>query len=230
MQVASREDWTKARLALLEREKAHLRERDALAAARRALPRVPVTKTYRFAGPDGALSLEDLFAGKDQLAIYHFMFATGWEEGCTSCSFWADSLNGIEAHMAARDVSLVLVSAAPFERIDRYKSRMGWSLPWVSTEGSDFNRDFGVAFDAEAFAAGTHVYNYRQGGFPAPEAPGLSTFERGSDGGIYHVYSTYARGIDSLNAAYQLLDLTPRGRNEDDLPSTMAWLRRRDQY
>ncbi len=230
METASRDDWTVARLALLEREKAHLRERDALAKSRQALPRVRISRTYRFTGPDGLLSLDDLFAGCSQLAVYHFMFASDWEEGCASCSFWADSLNGSEAHLRARDVSLVMVSAAPFEKLAGYKARMGWALPWVSTDGSDFNRDFGVAFDPEEFAAGTHTYNYTQGKFPAPEAPGLSTFQRDADGTVYHVYSTYARGIDSLNVAYQLLDLAPEGRNEGPASPPMAWLRRRDQY
>ncbi len=230
METASREDWLTARLALLEREKAHLKERDALAKARRALPRVPITKPYQFTGPDGPVSLGDLFAGCTQLAVYHFMFAPDWEEGCISCSFWADSLNGTEVHLRARDLSLVLVSAAPFAELARYRKRMGWTLPWVSTDGSDFNRDFGVAFDEEAFAAGTHVYNYAQGKFPAAEAPGLSTFQKDGDGQVHHVYSTYARGIDSLNAAYQTLDLAPLGRNEGPSCPPMSWLRRRDGY
>ena len=228
--MTSRDDWMTARLELLEREKAHLRESDELARARRALPRVKIDADYRFTGPDGEETLGELFAGRGQLAVYHFMFGADWEEGCPSCSFWGDGLNGLEVHLAARDVTLVLASTAPYEVLEAYRQRMGWTLKWVSSAGSSFNADFGVSFTPEELEAGTQVYNYRKQGFSGSEAPGFSSFSRGEDGDVYHHYSTYARGLESFNAAYRLLDLMPKGRDEDALSFTMSWLRRRDAY
>ena len=225
----SREDWLAARLSLLEREKAHTRERDALAAARRALPRLRIDTPYRFTGAGGELTFADLFGNCSQLAVYHFMFGPDWEEGCPSCSFWVDTLEGTAEHLAHRDTRLVLVSSAPFDVLEAYRRRMGWTLPWVSSSGSTFNSDFHVSFTPEELEAGDHVYNYRKGAFSGPEAPGLSAFLREGDA-IYHTYSTYGRGLDHFNGAYQLLDLMPKGRDEAGLPWTMAWLRRHDQY
>jgi predicted dithiol-disulfide oxidoreductase (DUF899 family) len=227
-ETVDRAAWNRARLALLEREKAHTRARDALAAARRALPRVRIDKEYRFVSERGEETLGDLFEGRGQLVVFHFMFGPDWAEGCPSCSFWADTLDGTAIHLAHRDTTLVLASRAPFERLDAYRRRMGWSLRWVSSGGSDFNRDFGVSFDGEERATGT--YNYRPGGFPASEAHGLSVFARDPDGSVYHTYSAYGRGIEEVNGAYGLLDLTAKGRDEANLTWTMAWLRRHDQY
>ncbi len=228
--TAHREDWLEARKALLAAEKEHTRARDALAKARRALPWVKIDKAYRFQGADGPVTLPDLFGPHGQLAIYHFMFGPDWEEGCPSCSFWADNLNGIEPHLAHRDTALVLAGHAPYPKLAAYGARMGWSLPWVSTEGSDFNGDFGVSFTAEQLESGDYSYNYRKAGFGGPEAPGFSAFIKGEDGAVYHSYSTYGRGLDHFNGAYQLLDLMPKGRDEGGLDDTQAWLRRRDQY
>lgn len=226
----TRAAWLAARKELLVREKAHMRARDELAAARRALPRVRVDTAYHFDSQDGRVSLSDLFAGRRQLAVYHFMFGADWTEGCKSCSFWADNLDGTQAHLARRDTSLVLVSTAPLARLLAYRDRMGWSLPWVSAGKSEFNRDFGVTFTGDELSSGEFTYNYVKGGFGGTEAPGLSCFLRGEDGAIYHSYSTYARGLDHFNGAYQLLDLTPLGRQEDHYSYPMEWLRRRDEY
>ena len=228
--TATREDWLSARTALLEREKAHMRASDALATARRELPWVKVEKDYVFTTEDGEASLADLFGGHGQLAVYHFMYGPEWEAGCPSCSFWIDNLNGVQAHLAQRDVRLVLISHAPLDKLLAYRARMGWSLPWVSSHGSEFNRDWNVSFTAEEIDSGNHVYNYREGGFGVTEAPGFSAFAKGDDGAVYHSYSTFARGLEHFNGAYQLLDLMPKGRDEGALPFTQAWLKRRDEY
>ena len=173
--------------------------------------------------------MRDLFDGRSQLIVYHFMFGPDWEEGCPSCSFWADSFNGMPVHLAHRDASLVAVSRAPFAQIEEYRRRMGWSFRWVSSAGSDFNFDYGVSFTPEQRAAGAE-YNYRQTRTSADELPGLSVFALDEAGQVFHTYSTYGRGLDPINSGYQLLDLTPRGRDEQDLPWSMAWLRRHDSY
>lgn len=222
-------EWVAARTALLEREKAFTRERDEIAEARRGLPALRIDKPYSFAGPDGTESLRDLFAGRSQLMVYHFMYGTDWDEGCPSCSFWADNLDGIDIHLAHRDVTFLMVSTAPYEVLDAYRQRMGWRFKWVSCAGSDFNRDLNVSFTPEQLEAGTQVYNYRKGAFNGPEAPGLTAFRREGDD-IYLTYGTFGRGLDWFNGAYQLLDLAPKGRDEGDLPWSMAWLRRHDQY
>jgi len=228
-EATSRAEWLAAREALLLREKAHTRERDALAEARRALPAMRMTGDYVFQGPDGPESLRDLFDGKSQLLVYHFMYGADWDEGCPSCSFWADNLDGIDLHLAQRDTAFVMVSSAPYPALAAYRARMGWRFKWLSCAGNRFNSDLGVSFSAEELAAGTQVYNYRQGGFGGPEAPGLSAFLR-KGSAIWHTYSTYGRGLDGFNGAYQLLDLTAKGRDEDGLPFSMAWLKRRDRY
>jgi predicted dithiol-disulfide oxidoreductase (DUF899 family) len=226
--TGSDDEHRSARLALLAKEKELNRARDELAAERRRLPWVPVTKEYEFEGPDGRLTMRDLFDGRSQLMVYHFMYGPDWEEGCPSCSFWADSFNGMPVHLAHRDASLVAVSRAPFAQIEEYRRRMGWSFRWVSSAGSDFNYDYGVSFTPEQQAGGAE-YNYRQTDV-GDELPGLSVFAMDGAGRIFHTYSAYSRGLDPINSGYQLLDLTPKGRDEDDLPWTMAWLRRHDSY
>ncbi len=226
--IVSRETWLVARKALLAKEKELTRQRDGLSAERRALPWVKVDKAYVFEGPGGKESLADLFAGSSQLLAYHFMFGPDWQEGCPSCSFWADNYNGIVRHLKHRDVQLVAISRAPIDKLEAYRRRMGWSFKWVSSLGSDFNRDYHVSFAPEEKAGA--YYNYQSGGFSSTEAPGVSVFLKDEGGAIFHTYSCYARGLDTLNSAYQLLDLVPKGRDEEGLPHPMAWVRRHDRY
>ncbi len=226
--VVSRTEWIEARKALLAREKAFTRERDALSAERRNLPWVRIDKAYAFDGPAGKETLADLFGGKGQLAIYHFMLGPDWKEGCKRCSFWADNFNGVDVHLAHRDLALIAVSRAPYAQIEAYKQRMGWTFKWVSSFGSDFNRDFNVTFTKDEMERGVY-YNYEQRRFPAEEAPGMSLFYRDSDGTVFHTYSCYARGLDMLNGAYHILDLAPKGRDESP-PDAMAWVRHHDRY
>lgn len=228
--IVDRETWDTARRELMALEKAHQKERDALAAARRALPWTRVGTEYVFDTVDGPRTLAELFEGRDQLIVWHFMFGADWAEGCPSCSFWADHYSPAIVHLAHRGVSLVAVSAAPLETLQAYRRRMGWNFRWVSSGSNGFNRDFGVAFSQAEIEAGEPRYNF--GTLPprASEMPGLSVFARGDDGAVYRTYSTYARGLDPLNTTYQHLDLVPRGRNEAGLSYAMAWLRRHDQY
>jgi predicted dithiol-disulfide oxidoreductase (DUF899 family) len=225
--ASSPDEHRAARLDLLAREKELNRLRDELAAERRQLPWVRLEKSYEFDGPDGRLSMLDLFGDRSQLIVCHFMLGPGWVEGCPICSFWADSYDGTQVHLAARDAALVAVSRAPFAEIEAYRQRMGWSFRWVSSAPSDFNFDFGVSSTPEHRAA---EYNFRPVAEPMEESPGLSVFARDDAGQVFHTYSAYSRGLDPVNAAYQLLDLTPKGRDEQDLPWTMAWLRRHDSY
>jgi predicted dithiol-disulfide oxidoreductase (DUF899 family) len=228
-QVVSHEEWLKARLELLAAEKEFTRQRDALTRRRMAMPWERVEKSYQFEGPDGALSLTDLFDGRSQLIVYHFMLGPDWEEGCKSCSFWADNFDGIPIHLNHRAVTFTAVSRAPLAKIAAYKKRMGWSFPWVSSYGSDFNYDFHVSFTEEQLAAGKVDYNYGLvEGYE--EMPGLSVFSKNERGEVFHTYSCYARGIDMVNGAYQLLDLVPKGRDEDGFEFSMEWVRRHDQY
>ena len=189
-----------------------------------------VDKVYELEGPNGRLSFGDLFDGRSQLVVYHFMLGPGWKEGCPSCSLLADHLDGARVHLAARDVTLTLVSRAPYREIARFRERMGWSLPWVSSHGSDFNRDFHVSVSKDEVAAGSFYYNYKQSGFPNEEAPGISVFAKDTSGAIFHTYSTYARGGEPLIGAYYLLDMVPKGRDEEGLPWPMAWVRHHDRY
>lgn len=247
--IATRDEWIAARKALLAKEKKFTRSRDRLSAARRELPWVRVDKNYVFEGPGGAaalsatsgapstqgapggkIKLADLFAGRSQLIVYHFMLGPGWEEGCPSCSLISDHFDGATAHLAARDVTLAVVSRAPFAEIAAFKKRMGWRFPWVSSFGGDFNRDYRVSFTEEEMAKGKVNYNYKSGGFPSEEAPGASVFYRDKKGAIFHTYSCYARGLDILIGAYNLLDLAPKGRDEDGLDYTMEWVRHHDRY
>lgn len=228
--IVSREEWLEARLELLAAEKEFTRQRDALTRRRMAMPWERVEKSYRFQGPDGALSLAELFDGRSQLVIYHFMFAPDWEEGCKSCSFWADSFDGIQIHLNHRDVTFAVVSRASLDKLTAYKQRMGWSFPWVSSHGSDFNFDYHVSFTSEELTDGRAYYNYAVCQDLASEMPGISVFFRNEQGEVFHTYSCYSRGIDMVNGAYQFLDLVPKGRDEDDFDFTMEWLSRRDQY
>lgn len=217
-------DWLAARRALLEREKALTRLGDEIAAERRALPKAPVGKDYVFAGPDGPAALVDLFAGKSQLIVYHFMLGPDWTDPCPSCSFWAEHFDGIRVHLSQRDVELVAVSRAPIAKIEQVRMRMEWRFPWVSSLDSDFNFDFGVSFVRSEAPPQEPNYNFGAQTFPGEEAPGVSAFLR-EDDVVLHTYSAYARGLDALNGTYQLLDIAPRGRDEDGLEFPMAWLR-----
>lgn len=226
--IVSQGEWLAARKALLAKEKAFTRARDALSAERREMPWVKVEKPYVFETAKGRETLADLFGGRGQLLIYHFMYGPDWSEGCKSCSFWADNYNGIDIHLAHRDVTLLAVSRAPLATLEAYKKRMGWSFKWVSSLGSDFNADFHVSFDPAQQKAGPVDYNYEMRTFPMSEAPGISVFAKDASGAVYHTYSTYARGLDMLNGAYHMLDLVPKGRDEGG--RGMAWLRHRDRY
>jgi predicted dithiol-disulfide oxidoreductase (DUF899 family) len=228
--VVSREEWTAARRQHLAREKELTRLRDELSRERRALPWVRVDTPYAFDTAAGPRSLGELFGPHSQLIVQHFMFDPSWDEGCKSCSFWVDNFDGIVVHLAHRDASFVLVSRAPLATLEAFRRRMGWRVTWVSSLGSEFNRDFHVSFTEAERAAGQAYYNYALGSFPAPEAPGISVFCKDTDGAIYHTYSCYARGLDMLNAAYHLMDLLPRGRDEAGLSYTMEWLRHHDRY
>lgn len=227
--VVSRGEWLDARRALLAREKAFNQARDALSAERRALPWVEIDKDYTFTSTDGHVTLADLFEGRSQLIVYHFMFDPSWEVGCKSCSFVTDHFQGAPAHLAARDVTLVSVSRAPLEKLTSFKERMGWSHRWVSSHDSDFNFDFGVSFTPEQIEAKACDYNYSVGPSFGAEAPGLSVFVRKGDR-IFHTYSTYSRGLDIFINAYNLLDHVPAGRDEAELDYGMAWVRLHDAY
>ncbi len=225
--VVSRDEWLVARKALLAKEKALTKARDALSAERRALPWVPVEKDYLFDTVGGKKSLSDLFAGRSQLIVYHFMFGPGWKQGCPGCSFLADHIDGANLHLKHHDVSVVAVSRAPLHEFLPYKTRMGWHFDWVSSHGSDFNYDFGVSAKPEDIAAGRVIYNYETSRDPGEEMPGLSVFYKDEAGTVFHTYSSYARGGDILIGAHNYLDLTPLGRKEGTI---MDWMRRHDEY
>lgn len=228
--VVSRGQWLAARRALLEKEKQHTHLRDELADLRRQLPWVKVEKPYAFETPCGTRTLPDLFGDKSQLLVYHFMFGPDWPEGCPSCSMVADQLNAVAPHVRQRDVSLVLVSRAPPEKLRAFQDRMGWeNLSWASSAQSDFNEDFGVALTEAQIKSGK-VYNYGTQDFGIAEAPGLSAFAKRA-GDVYHTYSTYGRGLEGLLGVYALLDVAPAGRNEAGVrPHPMAWVKHHDQY
>ena len=227
--VVSRDEWIAARKAHLANEKAFTKARDRLSAERRALPWVKVEKNYLFDTPEGKNSLADLFDGRSQLIVYHFMLGPDWGEGCPSCSYLADHFDGAASHLAHRDVALIAVSRAPLPEIAAYKQRMGWRFPWVSSYGNDFNYDFHVSFRPEQ-KEGEVYYNYEMGDFESDEMPGVSVFIKDPSGAIFHTYSAYARGLDILVGTYNFLDLVPKGRDEGKLPWTMAWVRRHDDY
>ena len=229
-EILEHEDWIAARKALLAKEKEFTRKRDALTKARQALAWERVEKRYVFDGPDGKQTLEELFDGRSQLIVYHFMYGPEWEEGCKSCSYIADHFEPAIVHLNQRDVTMVAVSRAPLATLEAFKQRMGWSFKWVSSHGSDFNQDYQVSFSEEAMERGDAIYNYKKQGFPSEEAPGASVFFRNGNGEIYHTYSVYERGLDMFITAYHWLDIVPKGRDEDDFDYTMEWLRLHDSY
>jgi predicted dithiol-disulfide oxidoreductase (DUF899 family) len=227
--VVSREDWLAARRQLLQKEKEFTRLRDRLSAERRELPWVKVEKEYVFDTLDGKQTLADLLDGRNQLMVYHFMFGPDWEQGCPSCSFVSDHIDGANWHLPQRDVTLLAVSRAPLAQIEAFRQRMGWRFKWVSSHDNDFNYDFHVSFTKEELAKGKVHYNYDLvEGYD--ELPGLSVFYKDENGDVFHTYSAYARGLDLLVGAYNYLDLAPKGRDEAVLPWTMAWVRHHDRY
>jgi predicted dithiol-disulfide oxidoreductase (DUF899 family) len=227
--VVSHAVWLAARKELLVKEKEFTRLRDELSRQRRELPWEKVEKQYIFEAPDGNVTLADLFGKRSQLAIYHFMFGPGWSEGCPSCSYLADHFDGMTIHLANRDVTFAVVSRAPIAEIEAFKKRMGWRFKWVSSFGSDFNYDYHVSFAAEERAKGKVQYNYAEMQFPSEEGPGLSVFAKNGNE-VFHTYSSYARGLDILVGTYNLLDHVPKGRDEQGLAFSMAWVRHHDKY
>lgn len=223
-------EWLAARKELLKKEKEFTRLRDELSRQRRELPWEKVEKKYVFDGPNGKETLADLFGGKSQLIIYHFMFGPDWKEGCPSCSLLADHFDGSLPHLAARDVRFAVVSRAPLAQIEAFKNRMGWRFKWVSSYGTDFNFDYHVSFTKEELTKGQMTYNYTTQKFPSEEGPGASVFYKDAAGNIFHTYSAFARGLDMMIGAYNWLDLAPKGRDEDGLAFSMAWVRHHDKY
>ena len=228
--IVSSEEWVLARKELLAKEKELTRMRDELSRQRRELPWEKVEKRYVFEGQDGRESLADLFGGRGQLAVYHFMLGPEWPEGCPSCSMAADHFDRSVVHLAQRDVTFVAVSRAPLARIEEFRKRMGWSFKWVSSHENDFNQDYRVSFTPDEMAAGKVHYNYGLQQFPSEEAPGVSVFAKDGNGEVFHTYSAYARGLEDLLGVYTLLDFTPKGRDEAALPHPMAWVRHHDRY
>jgi predicted dithiol-disulfide oxidoreductase (DUF899 family) len=228
--VVSPSEWLEARKRLLVKEKQFTRQRDELSAERRELPWVKVEKEYVFDAPGGKKTLGDLFGERSQLIIYHFMLGPGWKEGCKSCSFLADHIDGALVHLAHRDVTLMAVSRAPLAQIEAFKERMGWHFKWVSSYENDFNFDYHVSLTPDEMAAGKVYYNYRISNSSSEELPGASVFYRDTAGDVFHTYSCYARGLDMLVGTYNYLDLVPKGRDEAGLPFTMAWVRHHDRY
>ena len=227
--VVSQTEWLDARKGLLAKEKQFTLAREALAAERRDLPWVKVDKPYVFDGPQGRETLAELFAGKSQLIVYHFMLAPGWGEGCKSCSYLADHFDGAIPHLAQRDVTMLAISRAPLAEIEAYKKRMGWKFKWVSSNGNSFNYDFVVSFSKDEVGK-EGIYNFGTTKAYGDEMPGISVFARNKAGEVFRTYSTYARGLDNMIGTYQLLDLVPKGRDEDALPFTMSWVKRHDEY
>jgi predicted dithiol-disulfide oxidoreductase (DUF899 family) len=228
--VVPQADWLAARRELLTKEKEFTRLRDELSRQRRELPWELVEKRYVFNGPKGKETLADLFDGRSQLIVYHFMFGPGWKEGCPSCSFLADNIDGAVVHLAQRNTTLVAISRATLPEIEAFKKRMGWGFKWVSSFANAFNFDYRVSFSEEERAKGKVYYNYDTTDFPSEEAPGASVFYKNGAGEVFHTYSSYGRGLDLLLGAYNYLDLTPKGRDEDELPYPMAWIRHHDRY
>ncbi len=228
-EVVSREEWLDARKALLAMEKEETKLRDKVRAERLTLPWVKVDKTYTFETPEGRKTLAELFDGRSQLIVYHFMYGPEWEAGCPGCSFMADHIDGMLPHLNNHDVTMIAVSRAPLEKLAAYKRRMGWTFPWVSSFGSDFNFDYHVSFTKEELASGKVMYNYRE--TPTADAhdelPGLSAFARDEDGTVYHTYSDYARGGEEALGTLMILDRAPKGRNET---GTLSFVKRKDEY
>jgi predicted dithiol-disulfide oxidoreductase (DUF899 family) len=228
--VVSPAEFLAARKQLLVKEKEFTRLRDDLSRQRRELPREKVEKAYVFDGANGKETLAELFQGRSQLLVYHFMLGPGWKEGCPSCSMLADHFDGMMPHLNARDISLVAVSRAPYAQIEAFEKRMGWKFKWVSSNGNDFNRDYHVSFAKDEMDKGAVEYNYTTQAFPSEEAPGASVFYKEADGDVLHTYSSYGRGLDILLGAYNWIDLAPKGRDEEGLTFPMAWVRHHDKY
>jgi predicted dithiol-disulfide oxidoreductase (DUF899 family) len=228
--VVSQEQWLSARAALLTQEKEFSQLRDELNRKRRELPWEKVTKEYVFDGPNGKETLAGLFGNKNQLIVYHFMFAPEWDEGCPHCSFWADHFDGAGIHLPQRDTSFAVISRAPVQKIEAFKRRMGWRFKWVSSLNNDFNYDYHVSFTPQQIKNGTVIYNYSKVEMEDEDREGLSVFARDEGGVLYHTYSCYARGIDLINSTYNFLDLTPKGRDEDGPEGVQAWVRHHDKY
>ena len=228
--LVSQDKWSAARKQHLQKEKEFTRLRDELSAERRELPWVKVEKNYVFDTPKGRETLADLFAGRSQLIVYHFMFGPDWEEGCKTCSFLSDHTDGTTVHLAHRDVTFAVVSRALLPKIEAFKKRMDWRFTWVSSYGNDFNFDYRVSFSKDEIAKGKVYHNYEMTEFPSEEAPGLSVFYKNEAGDIFHTYSACARGLDLLVGTYNYLDLVPMGRDEAKLPWSMAWVRHHDRY
>ena len=222
--VVSEEEWVAARQDLLKKEKELTRAMDAVSRQRRELPWVRVTKDYVFEGPNGKVTLAELFGNNDQLIVYHFMYAPGWEEGCVGCSFLSDHIDGANLHLKHRDVSLVVVSRAPYEEFQAYKKRMGWKFNWVSSAGSDFNYDYHASYTRQELDSGEVFHNFTWQKLKSEDQPGTSVFYKNEKGEIFHTYSSYERGGDILLGAHNYLDLTPKGRGED------FWWKRHDEY
>ena len=227
--VVSRDEWLVARKDLLTREKELTRLRDEVSRHRRELPWVKIDKKYVFDGQDGRKTLADLFDGRSQLIVYHFMLGPGWDEGCKSCSYLADHFDGANWHLPHRDVTFVVVSRAPLSEIEPFKKRMGWRFKWFSSHGNDFNFDYHVSASEDDRANGKMYYNYETQEGVTDELPGLSVFYKDENGDVFHTYSTYARGLDILVGVYNFLDLVPKGRDENP-DATMDWVRRHDEY
>ena len=228
--VVSTERWVTERKTLLAHEKELMRLHDQIARERRALPWERVDKDYAFETPQGRRSLAELFEGRRQLLVQHFMLAPGWEQGCPSCSFMADHVDGMNVHLAHRDITMIAVSRAPLAEIERFRRRMGWQFEWVSSHGSDFNHDFAVSFRPNDERDGKLVYNFATQPFQGEEAPGISVFYKNDAGEVFHTYSTYGRGVEVMMGAYNLMDLTPQGRGERDVAYKMEWVRHHDRY
>jgi len=228
--IVSQEEWLDARRTLLAKEKALLRERDTLRQLTRELPWVKVEKTYEFEGPNGKQTLADLFDGRSQLIVKHFMMGPGWKEGCLGCSFGADQVEGSVVHLVKHDVMYVAVSRAPYPEIAAYHKRMGWKFKWVSSSGSDFNFDYNVSFSEADKARGKVFYNFETTDYMGEEMPGYSVFYKDEAGDIFHTYSAFARGTELMGGVYGFLDVTPKGRNEPPGGNLTDWVRRHDEY
>ncbi|TMH51637.1 MAG: DUF899 domain-containing protein [Betaproteobacteria bacterium] len=228
--VVSHKAWIEARRKFLAKEKKFTRLRDELSRQRRALPWEKVDKQYVFDGPEGRETLPELFDGRSQLIVYHFMFAPDWDEGCKHCSFWADNFNGLGIHLNHRDVSFVAISRAPLAKLEAFRKRMGWSFKWVSSGQNDFNYDYQASFTPQEVESGAAFFNYSKSDVGVTDREGVSVFYKDPSGAVFHTYSSYARGIDMLNTAYHYLDLAPKGRDEDALEFTQSWVRYHDKY
>ncbi len=228
--LVSQQEWLQARLSLLSEEKAFTRQRDALSEKRRSLPWTEIHETYEFRTEDGNRNLADLFGGKSQLPIYHFMFGPDWKEGCPACSLVADGFDRLVPHLAAQDVAFWVVSRAPLNKLLWYRDRLGWGFSWASTKGDAFCEDFGVFQPQDDQESKREGYNFGTTGFPCPDAPGLNAFALGEQGQVYRTYGAYGRGLEDFMAVYRFLDATPKGRDEAGLTPPMAWVHRRDSY